>query len=292
MWQRWWAMTPWMIVRIHPCVRLNFRDSSQLHIFSSLNELLSPPEQRQPLLRLEVVDHDGYQKYKWKDDDSELSFGLTRTGNISCLSAGDAHFSFIMDYRWPENETTPEMIQYYNNIWTIRTDTRSLNDDAWNPLDEELSSLETPPEISIEGPAKSKLPIFCAAKDDAVEFTECVSAGWITGGVTENKQAWIFPFGRALNKVPNLPIGLVEEVSDVVELALGDGHIVLRTKTDEVWTFGANDRGQRGLTGSENVDSWRNLDIPKGARVRQIACGRWNTFIVLERKQDPENSED
>jgi Regulator of chromosome condensation (RCC1) repeat len=272
--------------------KAEFRDASKLEIFGSLKEFLSPPEQRRPLLELEIFDHEGYLDDYFEDEFPDPSLQLTKWGTIGCLSAGDAHFSFTMDYRWPKNERMPGMIQYYNNIWTIRTDTRSINDDAWIPLVEELSPIDECPQFSLEGPGKSKLPIFCAAKDDDPhDFTQCRSAGWITAGISGDKKAWIFPFGRAFSKAPNLPIGRVDEVDGVLDLALGDGHIVLRTQMDEVWTFGANDHGQRGFRESESGDSWRKLDIPKGAKVKQIACGRWNTFIVLKRKQDPENSD-
>lgn len=265
-----------------------FPEETKLEIYSSLSELLSPPEKRQPLLQLEVLDHYGYREDEFDDSDSDPDNRLLKAGTISCLSAGDAHFSFVLNYRWPEHWQADDLIQDYSNIWTIRTDTRSLNDDAWIPLDEELASMDTAPWVSVEGPGKLKLPIFCAAKDDSAEFETCLSVGWITAGVTNDNLAWIFPFGRAFSKVPNLPFGRIDEVPGVEQLALGDGHIVLRTRAHEVWTFGANDHGQRG---SEGGDSWKKLDIPEGAKVRQIACGRWNTFVVLKRKQDPENSD-
>jgi Regulator of chromosome condensation (RCC1) repeat len=261
-----------------------YREGSKLEIYSSLKEFLSPPEKRQPLLQLEVNKHYGYMEVEFDDDDDDDPDNrLTKDGWISSLSAGDAHFSFILNYRWHEKWATPVPIQYYSNICAIRTDTRSLNDDAWIPLDEELASMEDPPDVSVDGPEKSTLPIFCAAQEGAVEFEECVSAGWITAGLTKDDEAWIFPFGRSFSKVPNCPIGRVEEVSDVVEIALGDNHIVLRTRRDGVWTFGANDYGQRG---SASGDSWKELEIPNGSRAFQVACGRWNTFIVLKIEPD------
>ena len=64
------------------------------------------------------------------------------------MSAGDAHFSFLIHYEWPSS--IPEMETYYNNIWSIRTDSRSLNDDlAWIPLEDELSTLEDPTFVKI-----------------------------------------------------------------------------------------------------------------------------------------------
>jgi alpha-tubulin suppressor-like RCC1 family protein len=137
------------------------------------------------------------------------------------------------------------------------------------------------------------MPVFCAATgNDAIEFTKCVSGGWMTAGLCTDHRAWIFPFGRALSTIPDLPVGRVEEVVGIRDIAIGSGHLVLLTETDEVHTFGMNDYGQRGFKGTETSESsWMKLDIPTEAKVKQIACGRWNTFIVLETKAGNKNSE-
>src|SRR5271163_3076980 len=48
---------------------------------------------------------------------------------ISRLSAGDAHFSFIVTHFL---EPVPG-VEYYHSIWSIRTDSRSTNDAGWIP---------------------------------------------------------------------------------------------------------------------------------------------------------------
>jgi len=251
-------------------------------------------EPKQPILKLRL--------------DANSCFSSTPSDVIiQSLSAGDAHFSFIVSWSdessvlsssQPSSKSffSSESIPYYNNIWTILTDTRSFNDSAWIPLDEELSGLEKAPSfISVKGPAKSKMPVFCARPDtdDPIEFTKCAAAGWMTVGLCTGKRAWVFPFGRTLSILPNIPVGqAVEEVPGAIrDIALGNGHVVLHTETEEVWTFGLNDHGQRGLPGTDNGDSWRKLDIPAEAKIKQVVCGPWNTFIVLERKQEKENSE-
>jgi len=291
-------------------------------IFASLMDFLSlgnkqrVVEENEEQEQEEQEEHRGEEKREEKPKQPILELGLDpkaysndkpRDFKIQSLSAGDAHFSFIVS--WSDESSisssspysaksffSSESIPYYNNIWTIRTDTRSFNDTSWISLDEEFSGFEKAPSfISIKGPAKSKMPVFCAEPDadDPIEFTKCVTAGWMTVGLCTKKRAWMFPFGRAMNILPNIPVGqMVEEVPGVVrDIALGNGHVVLVTETEEVWTFGLNDYGERGFTNKDNGDSWRKLDIPAEAKIKQVVCGRWNTFIVLERNQEEENPE-
>ena len=288
----------------------------EVKLFASLTDFLSLGNKRRVM---EEKEEEGQEEHEEGEEEPKQPIlelrldanpyfnGKPRNFTIQSLSAGDAHFSFIVSWSY-ESSVSPsspsssksffssESIPYYNNIWTIRTDPRSFNDSAWIPLDEELSGFEKGPSlISIKGPAKSEMPVFCAEPDtdDPIEFTKCVAAGWMTVGLCTAKRAWIFPFGRALSMLPKIPVGqAVEEAPGAVRnIALGNGHVVLLTETEEVWTFGLNDHGQRGLPSTGNGDSWRKLDIPVEAEIKQVVCGPWNTFIVLERKQEKENSE-
>lgn len=204
-------------------------------------------------------------------------------GSSTMLSAGDAHFSFIVSYTWPSSP--PEIETYYNNLWSIRTDSRSFNDSTWIPLDEELSSLEDPTFVKIEKPTSSGISILCAQNDEPVEFIACASAGWMTAAICNQRKAWIFPFGRAITTIPNLPTGIIPEFNDVKDIRVGSSHIVVLLGNEEVWTFGLNDHGQCGFSGTEGIGSWRKLDIPiTGGTITQLICGRWNTYLVVWRK--------
>ena len=209
---------------------------------------------------------------------------------ISRLSAGDAHFSFIVTHFW---EPEPG-VEYYHNIWSIRTDSRFTDDAAWIPLEEELSTVEDPSFVTIEASGKGKeMAIMCANIDELVDFVECKSAGWITAAISDDKRAWIFPFGRAISTIPDLPVGEVKGLKNVMKLGVGSQHIVVVTGShppeydgDSIWTFGLNDHGQRGFSQDEQtlVKGWRKLDIGKDVRVSDLACGKWSTYLIIERK--------
>lgn len=212
----------------------------------------------------------------------------TTTKSFSCLTAGDAHFSFIVSHTWPS--LTPNMEAYYKSIWSIRTDSRSLNDSAWIPLQEELSALEDPAFLTVDTTKPDVMPIYCVDLEEPAEFVKCVSAGWITAGSCEDGKAYIFPFGRAIATIPDIPIGKVDFLNNVTDIAVGSGHIVALRDTgsdNEVWTFGGNDHGQRGfpISQSSSKNEWRKLDsFGPDRKVKKVACGKWNTFFIIQNK--------
>jgi len=205
---------------------------------------------------------------------------------IDSLAAGDAHFSFIVSYIWPSSDL---MEAYYSSVWSIRTDSRSLDDaTSWIPLEVELSSLEDSSFVHIESAPQSELSILCVWNEEPVEFIRCVSSGWTTAALSKDRRAWLFPFGRAISMLPQIPSGVLPEFNDVYDISLGSSHIALireYMRETEVWTFGLNDHGQRGRNDTQGVEPstpWKKL-VSKGndGKIVQIVCGKWNTFVVI-----------
>ena len=184
---------------------------------------------------------------------------------------------------------------YYNNIWSIRTDPRSLEETAWIPLADELSSLEDSSFVQTEGQLED-LPVLCAQNDEGVYFESSCSNGWITGATCSQARAWLNPFGRAKTTVGDLPAGQVP-FDEVCDISVGSNHVVLGRYDSKLWTFGGNEHGQRGFENppaqngeqpgtcnSKGLEGWKTLDaFPPRSKVVQILCGKWNTFFIIER---------
>lgn len=205
--------------------------------------------------------------------------------SFSSLSAGDAHFSFIVSYTWPSSKL--EMEAYYKNIWCVRTDSRSMDDSAWVSLEEELETLEERLPVQIDVSDK-EMPVLCPLTEEPVEFVQCVSSGWMTAAICDQGKAWVFPFGRAMSTIPGLPVGEITGFNNVRDISIGSSHIALRRDTKgwgEVWTFGLNDHGQRGFRPDREDDapSWRNVEFEGNQKITQLRCGKWNTFFVVEK---------
>lgn len=181
-----------------------------LEIYPSINALV-PSSTIPPLLKLSSKPRSLDQK--------------PNSRTFTSLSAGDAHFSFIVNYQWhsPEHNIAQSNLiaeSYYNRIWSIRTDKRSFNDDAWIPLEEELRGLEEEIFFTVEGTdvisttlrpeddetgsfgeklegnggveiRTERLGLFCAEDNDSrdLDFTICKSNGWITIGLATGTQS-------------------------------------------------------------------------------------------------------
>jgi len=122
------SLCPFLNVR-----KTNLLAGQVLQLYTSISSLHSPSKDTKPLLRLSFPTNPPDQPPSSK---------------FSSLSAGDAHFAFIVSHERTNCTATPGIIEpYYNKIWSIRTDKRSLNDEAWIPLVEELESLEQEAEL-------------------------------------------------------------------------------------------------------------------------------------------------
>jgi len=207
-----------------------------------------------------------------------------------CLSAGDAHFSFIVDYRNPHGRVS---WGEYLRIWSIRTDSRSMDDAVWIPIEEELCGLDDPTWVTFD-PQDQDLQVFCGQTEELENFAFCESAGWITVARTSN-HAWIFPFDRALSLIPGLYAGKVDCFSHVIQVAVGSNHITLVNMEDgkhQLWTFGLNDHGQCGFspfskepTSKMNRDGWHLIyETTSDEEITQLCCGKWNTFFIIIEK--------
>lgn len=83
----------------------------------------------------------------------------------------------------------------------------------------------------------------------------------------------------------------VDEEADVLDVAVGNGWVLVLTASYEVWGWGDGRWGQLG-TGKETEwnGRWEKINCKElegnGKRVVGIDCGFWNSFILVKLKQD------
>jgi len=216
--------------------------------------------------------------------------GNKAQGSFRNLTAGEAHFAFVVYYF---NEQSELEFGKYVELWSIRTDTRSVEDSAWQPIERHLQNLDLFEDSSwVSVTSKSEdLHVFLANIDeDCVEMEDNKSGGWFTVG-RDGEEIWLFPFDRALMTIPELPMGPVSGFV-VRQIAAGSNHIAIIALEDDdkyqLWTFGLNDHGQCGYSnecqeagGGTNEGGWHLVyETPPGRRLGQVVCGKWNTFFV------------
>lgn len=83
----------------------------------------------------------------------------------------------------------------------------------------------------------------------------------------------------------------VDKGADVLDIAVGNGWMLVLTASYEVWGWGDCSWGQLG-TGkkTEWIGRWKKMKCKEwsgnGKRIVGIDCGFWNSFIFVKLKQD------
>ncbi|KAI9789313.1 MAG: hypothetical protein M1816_006201 [Peltula sp. TS41687] len=122
------------------------------------------------------------------------------------------------------------------------------------------------------------------------------AAGWITAAVSTSNDLYLWG-GRPGEKdrIKALPdvsrrseddaeVKLVDLDDDVLDVAVGAGHVVALTVDGRVWTVGRGQNGQLGCGDRRDfVDDWIEVDLglEKGQKVEAVHCGPWASFLVV-----------
>jgi alpha-tubulin suppressor-like RCC1 family protein len=81
---------------------------------------------------------------------------------------------------------------------------------------------------------------------------------------------------------------------DVVDVAVGEGHVALVSKGGDVFVVGDNKNGQLGIGSNEDfVEEWMKLPNMKGAK--GVVCGPKSTFLLTTpsgQQQTPTSTQD
>lgn len=124
--------------------------------------------------------------------------------------------------------------------------------------------------------------------------------GWLTAALTKSKDCYIWG-GRPGQKEyeialepwveGNVRLIDVDEGADVLDVAVGNGWILVLTASYEVWGCGDCSWGQLGIgKKTEWIGRWKKLKCKEwegnGKQIVGIDCGFWNSFILVKVKQD------
>lgn len=123
-------------------------------------------------------------------------------------------------------------------------------------------------------------------------ITRVAAGGYILAALTAGKDLYIWGHaGRAAAaglsrlEVTDVPTPVVIEDHDIVDVAVGEGHMIILTATGEVYAIGSNSNGQLGLgVDVKGVDSWTRVIVGglqelKG--VVGVAAGPTNSFLIV-----------
>lgn len=127
---------------------------------------------------------------------------------------------------------------------------------------------------------------------DGVPIMKVSSGGWITAALSREGDLYIWG-GRTgdgelvegLQDLEGSDVSLVDLGGglDVVDIAVGGGHLAALTADGRVWMVGRGYNGQIGDVGVGFQREWKEVQgMPDGLRAVGLTCGGWGTFVVLE----------
>ncbi len=72
---------------------------------------------------------------------------------------------------------------------------------------------------------------------------------------------------------------------DVLDVGIGDGHIIALTNDNQVWVSGRGSEGQLGLgRGVWFAEQWREVEQEWGGGVvAGVAAGGWGSWVVVKK---------
>lgn len=124
--------------------------------------------------------------------------------------------------------------------------------------------------------------------------------GWLTAALTKTRDCYIWG-GRPGQKEceiavepwveGNVRLIDVDEGADVLDVAVGNGWILVLTASYEIWGWGDCSWGQLGIgKKAEWIGRWKKIKCKEwegnGKQIVGIECGFWNSFILVKLKQD------
>jgi alpha-tubulin suppressor-like RCC1 family protein len=129
-----------------------------------------------------------------------------------------------------------------------------------------------------------------------IQIKKVASDGWITAALSEDGAVYIFGTGtpgtqHSLSCLEELnpmeaalvEIGEDEEPLDFLDVAVGDGHVLLLAQDGRVFAAGDNRNGQLGLgqKTSSYIKDWREVTIPDQHRCIAVLAGPKSSFFQI-----------
>ena len=128
---------------------------------------------------------------------------------------------------------------------------------------------------------------------EGIQVRKIVSGGWICAAISHSNDLYIWggePEIDTAKRISCLPdwregedVKLVDIDGglDVLDAAVGEGHVIALTEKGDVWVTGQGYEGQLGLGNTYRgfVQDWTRVDGWGNRTVLNVGAGGWNTFV-------------
>lgn len=98
------------------------------------------------------------------------------------------------------------------------------------------------------------------------------------GGPGEDERIVALPVEREEVSLVDIEGGV-----DVMDAAIGEGHVLAVTRDGRLWGTGDGKWGQLGTGRRAFEKEWVHITGFGGDRIAGVACGFWNSFVVVQK---------
>lgn len=118
-------------------------------------------------------------------------------------------------------------------------------------------------------------------------IVKIAAGGYILAALTAGSDLYLWGGHPGRQTVPtevtDEPKPIVVEEEDIVDVAIGQSHLLVLTTKGSVYAIGGNENGQLGLLSASKIDTWTliELDLQHGSSVVGLAAGPRASFIVI-----------
>ncbi|KAH6622799.1 regulator of chromosome condensation 1/beta-lactamase-inhibitor protein II [Chaetomium tenue] len=150
-------------------------------------------------------------------------------------------------------------------------------------------------ELTVSSPAET--PSLVTDLDDLPTgpITKLAAGGYVLAALTAGNDLYCWGHaGRSpmFDELPleDAPNPVVIDDKDIVDVAVGEAHMLVLTADREVYVIGSNRNGQLGLPGVASTRSWMRIDLASvlgtGETVTGVAAGPRTSFLRVRRQPE------
>lgn len=140
-------------------------------------------------------------------------------------------------------------------------------------------------EVNLENPADD--PCIVSALE-GLQINHISCGGWFIAALSKDQDLYILGSNSGKQRIqftPNLPedVELVDlgEGVDVVDVAVGGGHICVLSKHGDVYTAGRNENGQAGRMDTPFQETWGKWERTWKGTAVSVSSGMLSTFCCV-----------
>ncbi|KAK3293476.1 regulator of chromosome condensation 1/beta-lactamase-inhibitor protein II [Chaetomium fimeti] len=122
-------------------------------------------------------------------------------------------------------------------------------------------------------------------------ITKIAAGGYVLAALTAGNDLYCWGHaGRStmLDDLSDDPNPVVIDDKDILDVAVGESHMLVLTTDAEVYVVGDNTNGQLGLPGTDSTTSWTRIDLASvlgaGETVTGVVAGPRNSFLIAQRQ--------